>query len=182
MKNIFSVLLLLVLCNSSKSQENTNTKTNYPIPEFNNQPVYYDEATNGTTELERPKCSTKAKRNASSVLTGIGKTGLYVTTGSEHSPTRIKKKDTIQFIIRVGHGIDPATAAETVACIVKKGQRTVLVAEVKTFKGSEDIFEKLHYQSEKLQDDVYRLLFIKMNEGEYFMVTDAGVFAFGIDN
>ncbi|HET9825531.1 MAG TPA: hypothetical protein VFP87_09355 [Chitinophagaceae bacterium] len=163
------------------AQSTSDTAKKYPTPEFNDHPLYYDEGRNQLLELERPKIHEKQKRNASSVLTGIGKVNIYILADGEHSPVRIKKKDTIQFMMRLTPGIDPSSAAELTAFTFENKQRTLLVSDVKTFKGSEEVFKKIHFQPQRIREGIYVLRIANISTGEYGIATEAGVFAFGID-
>ena len=183
---ITTAYLFLSLCTyaqqSTDIKSGTSPGNRYPLPEFNNQPAYFNEESNALIELEKPKYYVKAKRNASAILTGIGKAGVYMNANIEKSPVRIKKKDTIILIMQTPEGKDPSTALEITACTSGKGKRMLLVSEVKTFQNAKNVYEKVPYLVKKMQDNVYFFVIPAIGPGEYFIFTDAGFFAFGVDN
>jgi len=179
--SLISFLVMIMMCTKAPAQAASETTKKYPVPEFINHPEYYGQDENKLVELEKPQTNTKRKKDFATGLLGLVKINTYMTIDNGHSPVRVKKRDTLLFIIRVNPGDDPSAIAELTGLKVEKKERKVLIADQKPFQSSEPAYKKIEFAVQKIQEGVYLLIMTHLASGEYCMATPVGVFAFGID-
>lgn len=170
-----AIILGVIVWVSSFSFEQTPEKQ-YPLPEFNDKPFYYNPSSNELIELEQSQYNTLTK------ATGLGtaRSGFFIKGIS--SSVRIQYTPNQNFIVRVIPGADPKAVLDLVAYSLKSDMRVLIVSKANAWSGSSSTsYDKINYQVRKIADGVYLLTVNDLQPGEYFWGSKDFMFAFGVD-
>jgi hypothetical protein len=159
-----------------RDSSNNIKETNLPIPEFKKKPYLLDENSNSLIELEKPNITVQGK------LKGIGKAQSISIVDDPSSPVKIKKTDTLRFIVRGTPDVDPRDEFELIQFTVKKNKREIVVDEANGWKGtSKTVYTKIPYSIKKVIEGVYLLLVFNLHPGEYFIANSGIYYAFSLE-
>lgn len=174
---LFQFLFVLSLYTSVSAQDKQ-----YPIPDFDNVPYYYDEATNTLHPIEKAiyKVEMKAK--------GLFGAGAYIVVQGSAATLRYSKNQKIQFII---HFDDARTEPSTLYTLIQfsintknnNNQREYLFKS-QGLGHSETNNTQIAMTPKKIGDGLYLLTFNGQNPvGEFALTIDKTKqgYAFGID-
>lgn len=166
--------------NNNNAQQRSNAAGNYPRPDFNNVPCFFNENSQSLQNLERvvPTGLNKA--------TGLwGSEKLYVLHG-ESSPVRFRQGDKIQFIVALqNERTDPNTECDLNVCTInQKHQQREYVGSKAGMGHAESVSNVVPINFKPLGNGLFLITITgQIPKGElFFSVKGEQVFyAFGID-
>lgn len=185
MKHLFALTLIsLFIPFASKAQTATP-----PVPDVLNEVRYRQPSDNALKPLEKTKAAYAAKAKA----LGLGGIALRFVVDGEKSSVRLAPADRMFFVVALADGMgDPTSWFTLYKAAVKKGKRSGVFDDSKTFGKSSAGKDVISYSVRKISNQGYEIIIdSKLEKGEYFFVnkgtlskygnTAADVFAFGVD-
>ena len=143
------------------------------IPEFIDNPAFYDPKKKILVELEKSQYNTIAKAK------GLFKAEAGFFLNGSSSPVKIDKEQELSFMVKVQPGTDPTTVFDLVQFDVKNGKRVFITSKA-TVAGSSNSYTKIDYEVKKIKEGVYYLIVPNLQAGEYFFGSKDFMFAFSI--
>ena len=171
MKKLILLGLLFSLLQTVFAQDN------YPIPEFDDKPMYFNSSTNSLEKLERQTANVEVK-NKYFVIE------QYYYFEKKASDFRLKKNQPIQFIFKPA---EPNKDIELQLFLFKytinekKNQRELQLSS-SGVAGSKSMNKNLPYDYKKLDTGLYMISVDELESGEYGLATSTTTYLFGIDN
>ena len=170
---LLTLVLLQFLCFAQ-----TTTTTNYPDPDFVDQPFWYDSKKSSLRSFE------KAPRQSASRSVGLyGAEAVSYIDGNE-SPLQFTNSENLAIIIKVEKGVDPSDVIRFFKMKSKKNSREYVAASVSAWDGgsksSEGGMNILEFK--KIREGIFQIQFnYKLARGEYAFINSKSFYAFGIE-
>lgn len=146
-----------------------------PVPEFVNQPSYYDQAANKLLALEKVKADQKTKAK--------GLFGGYTMTlelAGEASPVKLPQSEKHSFLLTMGDGMgEPSGFYGLYKAEIKKGKRSAVWVQSKTGQTASGD-GMITFSSKSAGDKVFEIIpNQKLEKGQYFFINKGSALTYG---